>query len=338
MKWGASNLLLSLWLIPVLVVILYFLVKQRRRRLESLAETGVLPQLIAGWRPERIRTKLILWVIAIATCLVALARPQWGFHWQEVKRRGLDILIVLDTSRSMLAEDIKPNRLQQAKWGVRDLVKKLNGDRIGLVAFAGSSFLQCPLTIDYAAFLMTLDDIYSGIIPRGGTAITQALRTAIDSFEKDIESDRAIVLITDGEDHEGNAASLADELKSQNIRVYAIGIGSREGELIPGTGGNAGPGFFKDRQGNVVKTSLKEDVLEQLALATGGAYVRSTPGDTGLEKIFDQGLANLKREEGDSKMIRAYEDRFGWFLGAALLLFLVEAALPQRRRIREETA
>ncbi len=338
MKWGASAYFVGLWLIPVLALLFHALIKQRRRRLESLAEAGVLTQLISGWRPEQARSKSILWLLAFSLCLVALARPQWGFHWQEIKRRGLDILVVMDTSRSMLAEDIKPNRLQQAKWGVRDLVQKLNGDRIGLVAFAGSSFLQCPLTIDYAAFLMTLDDVHSGLIPRGGTAITQALRTALNSFEKNAQADRAIVLITDGDDHEGNPLDLVDELKKQNIRVFCIGIGSREGELIPDAGEDGHASFFKDRQGNVVKTSLQEDVLERLALSTGGAYVRSLPGDTGLEKIFDQGLATLKREEGDAKMIRAYEDRFGWFVAAALLLLFIEAALPQRRRVREEAA
>jgi Ca-activated chloride channel family protein len=332
MKWGAAQMFGALWLMIPLGLAVYFLLKQRRRRRESLAEAGVFMQLAPGWVPGRLRVRATLWLAAVLLALLALARPQWGFHLEEVKRRGLDIVVVLDTSRSMLAEDIKPNRLQQAKWGIRDLVGRLRGDRIGLVAFAGSSFLQCPLTIDYAAFLMTLEDVYAGIIPRGGTAITQALRTAMESFEKNPDADRAIVLITDGEDHEGNPVELVDELKRENIRVYSIGVGSTDGELIPQSGDQGGTGFLKDRQGRVVKTSLKEDVLQRIALSTGGAYVRSAPGDTGLEKIFEQGLATLKRDDGESKTVRIYEDRFAWLVGAALLLLLIEAALPHRRR------
>ena len=330
MKWGSPDLLHALWALPLLALLLWMLVRARRRRLESIAAEGLWPQLIPGWRPQRLRTQLLLWFAAISLLVFALARPQWGFHWDEVKRRGLDIMVVMDTSRSMLAEDIKPNRLQQAKWGVRDLVGKLKGDRIGLVAFAGSSFLQCPLTIDYAAFLLSLDDIYAGIIPRGGTAIEQALRTALKGFESGTEGDRAIVLVTDGDDHEGNPLELVEELKKQNVRVYAIGIGSREGDLIPDRE-NDGNAFFKDRQGRVVKSALKEDVLQQLAIATGGVYVRSAPGETGLEKVFDEGLANLKREESESKMVKLYEDRFGWLVAAALFLLVIEATLVPRR-------
>ena len=332
MKFGNPEWLHALWLVVPLVWLLFFLVKRRLALLDRLAGAGVLPLLSPHWNPGRYRRRNMVWCAAFVLCLVALARPQWGFHWEEVKRRGMDILVVLDTSRSMLAEDIKPNRLQQAKWGVRDLVKELRADRIGLMTFAGSSFLQCPLTIDYAAFLLTLDDVYSGIIPKGGTAIREALKNAIDAFESETEADRAIILITDGEDHESNPLDLVDKLKEKRIRVFAIGIGSLEGELLPATDGQGHPGFFKDRNGQVVKSALKEDVLQKLALATGGAYVRSAPGDTGLERVFEQGLASLKRDEAESRMVKSYEDRFGWLLGIALLLLAVEAALGEQRR------
>jgi len=335
MKFGNPDLLHLLWLAVPLAWLLFTLMKHRLALLNRLADAKILPLLSPGWRADRFRRRNVLWCAAFLLCTLALARPQWGFHWEEVKRRGMDILVVLDTSRSMLAEDIKPNRLQQAKWGVRDLVKKLRADRIGLLTFAGSSFLQCPLTIDYAAFLLTLDDVYSGIIPKGGTAIREALKNAIDSFETETEADRAIILITDGEDHESNPLDLIDKLKEKRIRVFAIGIGSLEGELLPSTDEQGHPGFFKDRNGQVVKSSLKEDVLQKLALATGGAYVRSAPGDTGLERIFEQGLASLKRDEAESRMVKSYEDRFGWVLGVALLLLMAEAALGEKRRESE---
>ncbi len=338
MNWGSPFWLYMLWLAPLLAWGLFLLERQRRRRLEKMASAQLLPLLIPRWNPRRPAQRLILWMAALILCLLALARPQWGFRWEEVRRRGLDIMVVLDTSRSMLTEDIKPNRLQQAKWGIRDLVRQLKGDRLGLVAFAGASFLQCPLTIDYAAFAMTLDDVHVGIIPRGGTAIAQALRKAMDSFETQGEADRAIILITDGEDHEGTPLTLADELKKKNIRVYGIGIGTLEGELVP-EGQEAGQGaFFKDRSGQVVKSALQEDVLQKLALATGGAYVRSAPGDLGLERVFRESIAQLKRDEQDSRMAKIYEERFVWLIGAAFLLLLVEAVWGRFTRAPREVS
>lgn len=337
MTWGRPDWLNGLWLMIPLLWGLFFLLRRREKRLARLADPAVLPRLVTRRDPRRRRTRLLLWSAAVAFAVVALARPQWGFHWEEVRRRGLDLMVVLDTSNSMLAEDIKPNRLQQAKWGVRDLLRQLKGDRVGLVAFAGSSFLQCPLTIDYAAFAMTLDDLYAGIIPRGGTAIEQALQTALRSFEKDTGADRAIILITDGEDHEGDPLRLENELKRLQVRVYAIGVGTLEGELIPQAEAEAaGGGFLKDRAGQVVKSRLEEDKLQQLALSTGGAYVRSAPGDFGLERVFQESIAHLKRSEQESRMARIHEDRFPWFLAAALACLALEAVLGERVHARRE--
>lgn len=330
MNWGAPQVLPWLWLLVPGAWLHRVLYRRREQRVRELVAESSLAAMAPTWRPRRQRWREALWFGGVALCAFALARPQWGFRWQEMRRRGLDVIVVLDTSKSMLAEDIKPNRLQQAKWAVRDLVHRLAGDRIGLVAFAGSSFLQCPLTIDYAAFLLALDDVYVGLIPRGGTAIARGLRTALDSFEQDRSADRAIVLITDGEDHEGNPLALVDELKKKNIRVYAIGVGTPDGELIPWQDEHQGPGFLKDREGRVVKTSLREDVLQQLALATGGIYVRAAPGDFGLDRIYEQGLAALRREEQEARMVKAHEDRFGLFIAAAFALLALEAALSPR--------
>jgi Ca-activated chloride channel homolog len=338
-RWGIPQILPWLLLLLPAWWLTLFLLRRRERRLQQLADAKILPVLVPNRSLAQIRRRTILWLIAMSVACLAFARPQWGFHWQEVKRRGLDILVVLDTSKSMLAEDIKPNRFQQAKWGIRDLVGKLKGDRIGLVTFAGSSFLECPLTIDYAAFRMTLDDAYVGIIPRGGTAIAQSLQTAIDSFEKSGDVDRAVVLITDGEDHEGDPLKWMDELKKKNIRIYAVGVGSLDGELIPSADANNRPGFLKDNSGNVVKSALHENVLSKLAVETGGAYVRSAPGDFGLERVYDQGIAKLKRDARDSRMTKAYEDRFAWLLGATFVLLILEAVISDRgRKSREKKA
>lgn len=334
MNFGHPEWLHALWGVPLLAWFVFALRRRRERQLARLVARGLWPVMAPERSPRRQRGRLVLWLAAIALLPVALARPQWGFRWEDVKRRGLDILVVLDTSRSMAAQDIKPNRLQRAKWGVRDLVGRLHGDRVGLIAFAGSSYAACPLTIDYPAFAAMLEDVYVGFVPRGGTAIAQALKTAVSSFEAGGVADRAIVLVTDGEDLEGDPLALIPELKEKNIRVYAVGIGSPEGELIPDEGeGRAG--FFKDRQGNVVKTALREDVLRRVALDTGGAYVRATPGDFGLERIYDQGIAQLKRAEQEGRLSKVFEERFPWLVGAALLLLLAEALVAPRQRNRE---
>ena len=330
MKWGNVQLLVWLPLAIPLAWALFALLRRRRAALAQLVDPALLGVLAPAWNPARAKSRLVLRVLALALLVLALARPQWGFRWEEVRRKGLDLVVALDTSRSMMASDIKPTRLQQAKWGIRDLLRNLRGDRVGLVPFAGSSILQCPLTIDYAAFAMTLDDVYSGIIPKGGTAIEQALRTAVAAFPADRTADRVILLITDGEDHEGDPLALLPELKEKGIRVYTIGIGTLEGEMVPADDGQGG--YFKDRQGQIVKTALKEDVLQKLALGTGGTYVRSAPGDTGLERVFNESIANLKRSEQENRTAKIYEERFVWPIAAALLLLAWEALLSDRRK------
>lgn len=330
--WGEQNVLyLLLVLIPV-GILLFHMLARREKRLRLLADETILRRMLPDRLPARRRLKLFVSLTAAALVIVALARPQWGFQWREVKRRGLDIMVVLDTSKSMLAEDVKPNRLQQAKWGVRDLVRQLSSDRIGLIAFAGGSFLQCPLTVDYAAFLMTLDDLYAGIIPRGGTRIAQALEQALESFEEETDSDKAIVLITDGEDHEGDPSRLADQLKRRGIRVYSIGVGTLDGEPIPIRNEQGRLEFQKNDQGNVVTSALDEGPLQKLALETGGMYVRSAPGDFGFERIIQQGIDKLKRSELESRMAKEFEDRYYWFVAAAILLLILENFIGERRR------
>lgn len=324
MKWGFPTLLPWLLLAIPAGWALWIGVKQYGRKLERLTAREHWPHMLSAYRPQSYGRRTALWALACFLLLIALARPQWGFRWREVKTRGLDIMVVLDTSRSMLAEDIKPHRLQQAKWGIQDLVRQLRGDRIGLVPFAGGSILQCPLTADYNAFNLTLQDIYVGIIPHGGTDIAQALHTAIDGFDDESKADRVILLITDGEAHEGDLDRTAERLKREDIKLFAIGVGTREGELIP-SGEDEGP-FLKDRQGRVVKTSLQETPLQNLAAAGGGAYVRSAPGDFGVERLYQKHLSGLQRDELDSRMSRKYTERFFWFLAAAFLVLMLEAA------------
>jgi Ca-activated chloride channel family protein len=328
MKWGDQDILLWLLALLPLLAMTGWMLGRREGLLARMAERGLWPTMLPGFSAKRRRMKNLLRIMAVALAVIATARPQWGFQWEEVRQRGLSIMVALDTSKSMLAQDIKPNRLQQAQWGVRDLVKELRGDRIGLVAFAGNAFLQCPATIDYAAFLMMLDDVYAGIVPLGGTDLYQALETSIESFEKAEEmlADRVIILISDGE-HLDNPGSndplkLLPRLKKEQIRVFTIGVGTLQGELI-----QTSDGFVKDSSGNVVKSSLEEGKLERIAAETGGFYVRSAAGDFGLERIYQQGIAELQREERESRMARIWTERFPWFISASLLLLIIEAAI-----------
>ena len=319
MKFGAPEFIKWLLLIIPLTGLIIFMHRQRAMRLARLISSNVWETVIPGRRKKHGHRRTVLRILALLCIGLALTRPQWGSRWEEVKQRGLDIIVVLDTSKSMLAEDIKPNRLKQAQWAVRNFVKQLKGDRIGLIAFSGSSFLQCPVTIDYAAFTMMLDDLYAGIIPRGGTAIEQALKTAADSFDAKSEADRVVILITDGDDHEGDPARMAEQFRKENIKLFCIGVGTLSGELIP-----SNEGYMKDSQGRVVKSSLNEGLLEKLARETGGFYVRSAPGDFGLDRIYKLGISDLQRDEQESRLAKVYEERFVWFAAAALLFLLAE--------------
>ena len=301
---------------------------RRGRRIRSrLADDGLWGALAPGHQPRHGARRLALWIAACGLAVGAWARPQWGFRWEEVRQEGVDWMIVLDVSNSMLAPDFRPSRMQQAQWAIRDLVRSLKGDRIGLTAFAGEAFLHCPLTSDYGAFVMMLDEIRPGVIPRGGTAIESALDTAAKAI--DHPDGAVMILITDGEDHEGDARAAAARLKEKGIRLQVIGVGSAEGELIPmDTAG----GFLKNSSGDVVKSRLEESTLSAEASAGGGDYVRASPGDFGLEALLARLRPSLTVAEGEARMRKVPEDRFAWLLLGALLLFLLEALSPQRDR------
>lgn len=332
MQFGNPTSFWLLVLVPVLVVFLVWAFRARRRALERFAAPPLAQRLAESVRPVARRWKAALVVMVVLFAALALVQPRWGFEWREVKYRGMDIAVLLDVSKSMLTEDVRPNRLTQAKYAVQDLLSKLRGDRIGLVAFAGTAFVQCPLTVDYEAFRMTLKDADPRIIPRGGTAIGAAIRTALKAFEAGEGRDRAIVLITDGEETEPDALAAADEAAQAGVKIYAIGVGTTEGELIPMREDGKPMDFLKDPEGKVVKSRLDEETLKQLALKTGGMYVRSAAGDFGMDTIYDKGIAQLQRKEFETQLRKRYFERFQWPLGLALALLLVESFVSDRRK------
>jgi Ca-activated chloride channel family protein len=282
------------------------------------------------------RTVKALMIMAAAfLALIALARPQWGFEWEEIKRSGLDMLIAVDVSKSMLARDVKPNRLERSKFAVKDLVKKLNGDRIGLIAFAGTAFLQCPLTIDYNGFLLALDDLSTSTIPRGGTSISSAIREACSILSGAEKKYKALVIITDGEDLEGDPVKAAQEALRLGVKVYCVGVGTTDGDLIPIIDETGQRSYIMDSAGTAVKSRLNEKQLKEIALISGGAYVRATQGEFGLTLLYDRIISKLEKREIDSKMRKHYEERYQVFLAIAIIILFIEPIISERKRVTE---
>lgn len=321
-----------LWLLAALVIFYLWAYRKRNRDMERFAQKELLDELTPSLNKRTQRLKAAFIIISIFIIILSLMRPQWGFEWKEVKRSGLDILIALDTSKSMLAEDVKPNRLERSKLAVKDLIKKLQGDRLGLIAFAGNAFLQCPLTSDYTGFMLSLDDINVYTIPKGGTSISNAIRVALDSYEGGKKKYKTLVLISDGEDLEGDAVNWAEKAKEDGIKIFTIGIGTREGELIPVTDEAGRTEFLKDSSGNVVKSRLDEDTLQKIALTTGGSYIRATNTEFGLDLIYDEKLSKMERRDIENKMVKRYNEKFQIPLALALLLLCIEPFIRERRR------
>ncbi|MDD5691503.1 MAG: VWA domain-containing protein [Candidatus Omnitrophica bacterium] len=334
MRFAAGNFVFGFIIVLALALFYLWAAKLRKSALEKFAQKELLGELLSRLDYKKRFLKIILIVLAITLMLFALMRPQWGFHWEEVRRKGVDILIALDTSKSMLAEDVKPSRLERSKLAIKDLVRNLKGDRIGLIAFSGSAFLQCPLTLDYGGFLLSLDNTGIDTIPKGGTSITSAIKEALRSYEGGQKKYKVLVIITDGEDHEGDPEQAAEEAKKEGIKIFCIGIGTKEGDLIPVTDENGQRLFVKDNQGNVVKSHLDEASLQKIALNTGGVYVRATNAEFGLDLIYREKIARMEKRELEAKMNKHYEERFQIFLGLALSLLIIEHFISEKKTPR----
>jgi len=321
-----------LWLALGLAIFLWFAAGYKKKRMQRFVDTSLMDTIAFNRDSRREAFKAIILVVIFIFCSIALARPQWGFHWQEVKRQGLDIIIAIDTSNSMLTQDVKPNRLERAKLAVKDLIKELDGDRIGLVGFEGTAFLICPLTVDYGGFLLSLEDLGPNTISRGGTSLSAAILEAVKGYKNAPSDYRAVVIITDGENLEGDPMAAAEEAKKKGIQISCIGIGTPEGELIRLENDKGEYEFLKDSQGNFVKSRLDENILKSIALSTGGVYVRASGAEFGLDYIYETRLSKMEKREIESKMKKQYIERFQFPLFLALLLLILEALIPTQRK------
>ena len=323
----------------LLLALFMFWTLARKKRL--LSRFGDLP-LIMKNAPHisfgRQRTKAILLVLAMIFLCGTIARLQFGTHLEMVKREGLDIVIALDVSNSMLAQDIKPSRLERAKQEIRSIIGRLTGDRIGLVPFAGDAFVQCPLTIDYPSAVMLLDAVDNTSVSRQGTNLSEAIETSSKCFDQKERQHKVLLLLTDGEDHQGGAIEAAEAARKEGVKIYTVGIGSPAGEPIPmldRTGNKVG--YRKDENGDVIVSKLDEEALQKIALATGGKYYNATPSEMELDRIFGE-ISKLEKKEQEGTLVTRYDDRYQWPLLFALVLLVLEFFLPERKKTAGEPA
>jgi Ca-activated chloride channel family protein len=331
MRFENSNLLWLLLVIPpALALFFWWGERAKRKLLVQFVEARLLATLTVGISPARRKLRFALLIFAVVFLIFALARPQFGMDSEEVEQRGLDIVVAADTSKSMLATDIAPNRLARAKLAAMELMQRASTDRMGLVAFAGDAFLECPLTVDNPAFEQSVQALDVKSISQGGTALAAAINTAQTAF-KEKDHYKVLVLLTDGEDNDAGALEAAQNAAKAGLKIFTIGIGSTNGTLVQIPDGNGNLDYIRDPDGNVVKSHLNEALLEQIAATTEGFYLPLRGANT-IDTLYERGLAPLPKSEGKGKFIKQYREQFQWPLAAAILLLLAEMFLPERKR------
>ena len=327
----------ALLAVPAFIAFFWRAGRVKRELMRRFIAARLIQSLTVGLSQRRQRLRLGLFIAAVALTILALARPQVGYSWEEARSRGLDIVVAIDTSRSMLATDVAPNRLRRAQLAALDLKRLARADRLGLVAFAGSAFLQCPLTLDDEAFRQSVESLDVNIIPQGGTALSEAIAAARGAFKKDNDNHRVLVLFTDGEDHDGSAAEAAKSAGKDGLRIFTIGVGTAGGELLRTVDVSGRSEFIKDENGNAVKSRLNEALLKEMAQETGGFYMLLSGANT-MNVLYDRGLAPLPKSDLASQRIKRPHERYQWLLGIAVVLLLIEMLLPERVSKRAGTA
>jgi len=330
-RFAHGEYLFLLILIPVAVAGYWFLARARLRALQRFCELNILERLAESTSRTKRLVKFSLFLLAFVLLVVGFANPQIGTRLQEVKQEGVDLFIALDVSLSMKAEDIKPNRLEKAKFEIRNLIERLGGDRLGLVVFAGDAFTQFPLTTDYSAANLFLDVVDTDVVPTPGTSIQAAIKRAMDSFDFEDPTTKVLVIITDGEETEGEAFSVAEEAGKKGVIIYTIGMGSPIGSPIP-VYNPAGMqvDFKRDRSGSIVITKLDETSLEKIAAVGNGTYYRATNAQNELDDVY-KSINSLQKREFGVKQFTDYEDRFQFFIAAGIILLLIELLISEKK-------
>jgi Ca-activated chloride channel homolog len=337
MRFEHSQILWFLLLAPpLLVAFFWWALNSRQKLLAKFIEARLLTSLTVGVSNTRRKIRFALIILVVELLIIAIARPQHGFDLQEVEQHGLDVVVAVDTSKSMLATDITPSRLERAKLAALDLMQKDKDDRLGLVAFAGEGFLECPLTVDNTVFASCVQELNVNSIPEGGSAIASAIEAAMTAFH-DGGHQKVLVLMTDGEDNAEGALEAAQNAAKAGLKIFTIGIGTSEGTLVQVTDANGNTDYIRDEKGQVLKSKLNEPLLQQIAAAGGGFYLPLRGANT-MDTLYDRGLSVLPKTLGKERSLRRYHDQFQWFLIAAILLLLVEMFFPERKRERRASA
>jgi Ca-activated chloride channel family protein len=332
-RFAHPEYLNALYIIPALIVLFWYVSRNRKKLLDSFADRKLHRVLLPDFSGIKNRFKFGLIIFALILLIFAAANPQIGTRVQEVKQSGIDVFIALDVSRSMLAQDIKPDRLDKAKYQISSLINKLRGDRIGLIIFAGEAYVQFPLTTDYSAANLFLSAVDVNSVPQQGTAIASAIELATKSFDYKSSTQKVIVIITDGEDHEGDIMQAVDAAKDKGIKLYTIGLGSPEGVPIPVYNAQGQQvDYKKDENGNIVLTKLDDTILKQIASAGDGKYFLGSGYEDYLDKIYSD-LSSLQKTEFGVRKVTDYEDRFYYFLAPAIILLLIEFFISERRSV-----
>src|SRR6266446_5823281 len=336
MSFGAPQWLWGLLLIPILIALFIRAEHRGLRRLQEFVSARLLPQL-AGTvnRPRRV-VRFALRLLGLSFGLLSLAQPRWGYTFEDVKRKGLDLLIAVDTSRSMLSNDVQPDRLERVKLAAQDLINELQGDRVGLIAFAGRAFLQAPLTIDYEAVMESINDLDTKTVPEGGTNISEAIALASRTFGKSAMGNRALIIFTDGEELSGDAVKSAKAATDAGVRIFTVGVGTPQGSLIPISGEDGETAFVKDSAGQVGKSKVDEKRMREVAQASVGFYLQLENGPPTIHEIYSQGLHNMQAPEFDVRLSRRPIERYEWPLGAALIALALSILIGERKRVREK--
>src|SRR5438552_4629599 len=331
MSFGAPQWFWALAVLPLLVGLYIRAERRSALQLREFVSPRLLPQLVGNVDRARraIRFGLVLFSLALA--ITALAKPRWGYIYGDVKRRGLDLLFAIDTSRSMLSNDVAPNRLERVKLAAQDLITELQGDRVGLIAFAGRAFLQAPLTIDYDAAVESINDLDTKTIPEGGTNISEAITLATQTFGKSAMGNRALIIFTDGEELSGDAVSEAKKAADAGVKIFTVGVGTAQGSLIP-VEGKGEAGFVKDAKGQVVKSKLDENRLREIAQATGGIYLHLESGPETMRQLYTNGLSRLRTAEIDARLSSRPIERYEWPLTGAIVALIASLFINDRKR------
>jgi len=333
MNFGAPNWLWTLAILPLLVLLYAQAERRSAIKLREFVSPRLLPQLAGNVDRVRRAIRFAFVLLALALAIGALAKPRWGYTYEDVKRRGLDLLFAVDTSRSMLSNDVAPNRLERVKLAAQDLITDLQGDRVGLIAFAGRAFLQAPLTIDYDAAVESINDLDTKTIPEGGTNIGQAIALATQTFGKSAMGNRALIIFTDGEELSGDAVNEAKKAADAGVKIFTIGVGTAQGSLIPVEGKGEG-GFVKDAKGQVVKSKLDENRLREIAQATGGMYLHLESGPQTMRQLYTEGLSKLKTAEIDARLSSRPIERYEWPLAGAIVALIASLFINDRKRTK----